>query len=205
MPSLLVFTPAWGFGPQPLTLETIAALEWDGTLTHEIGWHNPYPSADWRNVTAQYMRARELFLAGDYDALLTVEHDMVIPSDAAALLWQADAPVAYGVYRLGMGLTLNARGMGGHLCKDRIETDIADVLGVGLGCTLIRRSVLEAIEFRYHELTGTCDESFATDCIQHGYRQVARFDVACGHMRNGLVLLPYSDPETGLLQACTPN
>lgn len=201
-PNVLVFTPTWGDRLAAETVDSVTALEFSGAFTHEIGRHNPFPDGDWRNVTAQYIQAREQFLARDYDALLTVEHDMVVPPHALQTLWDCDADVAYGVYRLGMGLTLNARGLDGHLCRDHVGVERMDALGVGLGCTLIRRSVLERIAFRPDAHTGTCDEPFAADCIAMGVRQIACFDVACGHLRGDLILLPYSDAETGLLQAC---
>jgi hypothetical protein len=66
---------------------------------------------------------------------------------------------------------------------------------VGWGCTLIRREVLEHIAIGNNGDGDAGDLTFARDCMQHGYRLLARFDVECGHiLPNGKVLWPN---ETG--------
>lgn len=207
MPSLLVFTPTFGDHLRRETVDSVAALTFGGTLTHEIGRFNPYGDGDLRNVTAQYQRARDIFLDGDWDALLTVEHDMVVSGNAAQKLWDDGAGVVYGVYLLRQGLMLNARSLDGTFYRDKPLADAAIVSGVGLGCTLIRRAVLEAVEFRQDDTYGTCDVPFAEDCRAAGIAQIARFDVACGHILDNLILLPYRDAETGMVQAwrCAPG
>lgn len=62
---------------------------------------------------------------------------------------------------------------------------IADVEGIGLGCTLIRRPVLEFVDFRLPDdlAEGTCcDWMFAFDCKRLGFTQRAHLGVVCGHL-----------------------
>lgn len=205
MTRLLVFTPTYGDGPRPETLASVNAQQFNGELVHEVSWHNPFPGRDMRNVIVQYQRAWGLALEGNYDALLTVEHDMVLPSDAAQKLSDTDAPVVYGVYMLRHGVpALNAwqyvdrKNLGMSLSlypaelKKARRKGWAEVCGVGWGCTLIKKSVLEHVRVRPIGETDAGDLAFATDCLRAGYRQVARFDVPCGHiMPDGYVLDPY--------------
>lgn len=184
--------------------ETIASIEGQKTnvpYVWEVGYHNPYPEKV-RNVVAQYQRARELCLAGNYEALLTVEDDMILPPNTVSKLMGTDAAVVYGVYMLRHGVpTLSAwryendhdLGMSlslyPHEVKAHIKKGWARVSGVGWGCTLIRREVLERQEI--HSMGGgdAGDLTFGTECLRNGFLQIARFDVPCGHIcPNGEVL-----------------
>ena len=51
----------------------------------------------YNNVVGKYNDARRTMLAGDYDALMTVESDTIVPKDALKRLIAADADVAYGL------------------------------------------------------------------------------------------------------------
>lgn len=205
MPSLLIFTPTYGDGPRP---EMIASVS-QQTFTdyrHEISWlDNPLPGRRMENVITQYQKAWKMALDGGYDALLTVEHDMVLPSNAAQKLWETDAPVVYGVYMLRHGIpTLSAwryennrnMGMSLSLYPDEVrkgrQQGWLQVCGVGWGCTLIRREVLERVTVRSTGASDAGDMAFATDCVRGGIKQIARFDVPCEHiMPDGTVLHPY--------------
>ena len=112
MPNLLVFTPTWetGAGQYAIHPECEAAIKaqrmgWPGQLDWCIGNENPYPIGDHRNVLAQYAKARALLLADDYyDALLTVEHDNVLPDAVVARrMWETPADVVYAPYQLRHG------------------------------------------------------------------------------------------------------
>lgn len=198
MPSLLVFTPTYAGLLRPETVESVKAQEFDGTLTHEISDYNPYPgNRNMANVLAQYQRARQMALDGGYDGLLTVEHDMRIPPDAAQTLWDDGAEVVYGLYILRHGANvLNAwryegtNGMGMSLSlypadlREARKHKAIRVSGVGFGCTLIRRKTLESIPFRGVENSGP-DMPFAVDCLKRGITMIARMDVHCDHYHEG--------------------
>jgi hypothetical protein len=130
---------------------------------------------------------------------------MVLPSNAAQKLWETDAPVVYGVYMLRHGIpTLSAwryennrnMGMSLSLYPDEVrkgrQQGWLQVCGVGWGCTLIRREVLERVTVRSTGASDAGDMAFATDCVRGGIKQIARFDVPCEHiMPDGTVLHPY--------------
>ena len=176
-----------------------------------------------RNILTQYQRAWELALAGGYDALLTVEHDMVLPANALQRLYNTDAAVVYGVYMLRHGTkTLNAwqyvnnRSMGMSLSLYPAELNRyrrrgwGRVGGVGWGCTLIRREILTRISPRYTDDTDAGDIRFSIDCLHAGIKMIARFDVPCLHIEpDGTVLHPYRNggivSRVLALQAVTVN
>ena len=202
--TILVFTPTCNDGPRPETVASVKGQSFTDYV-HEVSWHNPYPGRDMRNVVTQYQRAWGMALEGGYEALLTFEHDMTMSPNAVQRLYETDAPVVYGVYMLRHGTkTLSAwqhtggRNLGMSLSlypaelKRYRQRGWGEVCGVGWGCTLIRRPVLERITVRQTGDGDAGDIAFATDCVRAGIRQIARFDVPCGHIEpDGNVLDPY--------------
>jgi hypothetical protein len=147
------------------TVQSLFMQDWPERLDYLfIAGDEPGSDDSYMQISAKYERARAQALAGDYDALWCVEADMIVPVDALRKLAGIDADVAYGLYcwrhepatgmlncypvvseREGFGLSHypeQAHELWGHVVR---------VAGLGLGCTLIRRSVLEAITFRHGE------------------------------------------------------
>jgi hypothetical protein len=212
---VLAFTATYGAGPRPEMVQSVVAQRFGGHLEHLVSWHNPFPEGDLRNVAAQLQRGREVALAGGYDALLVVEHDMRLPADALQHLWDARGPVAYGAYLFRHGANVlnllesygpRARNVGESLSLRRDSLRRAmrrrsgwlEVSGLGFGCTLIRRAVLEAIPFRENGDRPSCvDMAFAQDCLTAGVRQVGRLDVRCGHWDGARWLEPVCGQDGG--------
>lgn len=207
MPNILIYTATYGDGPNAETVETVEAQTWRGGVAFEISYHNPYEDG-MANVLAQYQRARDMTLSGDYDALLTVEHDMRLPDKKTLTrLWQTDAGVVYAPYLLRHGLpSLNTwqhrhfKNLGHslslypeELARYR-EAKTGQVSGVGFGCTLIRRAVLERIPFR-GAVGAACDIPFAVDCMHKRIVALGRFDVPCDHWNGERWLVPYQDND----------
>jgi hypothetical protein len=211
MVRLLVFTPTYGDGPQPECLSGVAAQVFDGQLTHEVSWHNPYPTTgrDMRNVTAQYQRAHQLMRDGGYDGMLLFEHDMRMDDPSIIRkLWNTPAPVVYAPYllrhgsnvlslwqwtegrNLGMSLSLYPK----ELAKMR-RVGEGPVCGVGFGCTLIRREVFSMVGAFRGPDNQAPDLPFAMDCIHAGIHPWGRFDIECGHYHNGEWLWPWRQRE----------
>jgi len=170
---------------------------------------NPFYDSNGRNnIAYNYNKARKWALDNDYDALLTVEADMVIPPDALSKMLKHDADVVYGLYCFKNTSTWSAFmemdiKHGRSLSKDKAKArsvwgDTIKVDGVGLGCTLIHRRVLEAIEFRVDEIKSHLhnDWFFALDCKEHGFKQVCDTSVVCGHIdTKPSIRIIWPDPE----------
>lgn len=197
---ILIYTPVYG-DYLPGCRDSVSGQVFSGD--HVIDRDDPYPPPDHRNVLAKYQRAKAATLAGGYDALVTVEQDMLLPAGAIERLAAVDAGVVFGVYvlrhgsnvinawrydgdrNLGMSLSLYPR----ELARLRERGEIVRVSGVGWGCTLIRREVLA--QAWLHDGGGTCpagDIPFAQWCLHNGVRMMAHFGVRCGHVEEGRVL-----------------
>jgi hypothetical protein len=158
---------------------------------------------DSRDIIAdKYNAARLRALEGGYDAMLCIESDMIVPNDAAQKLAATGAAVAYGAYVFrrkpfhwnAYSVMLPEKKMSGYPLSnvpERARLDwggVVEVDGVGLGCTLIRRRVLEKVSFRSDggkHADGSrshCDWYFSLDVTRRGYKQKCDLSVLCGHI-----------------------
>jgi len=220
---ILLFCPTYKLASGELavhkeTLESIEKLTIpDGVeLEVEISTNNPNKitgnsKQDHENTLYQYRYARQRILSGDYDYLFTVEHDMIIPEDALTKMLATDADVIYGLYLLrhfksvlNALRSVNSRWpdasltMFPEIVKKAKSQGWIEVSGVGFGCTLIKRRVLEKLDMRRSEIGGhPCpDMPLAADCMRNGFKQICRFDVICGHIKpDGDVLIPFERGE----------
>ncbi len=129
-------------------------------------------------------------LNGGYDALLHIDADMIVPADTVDRLMAIEADVAYGLYVSrrdpSRWLCFIDRAMSMPLSAvptlNREFTDIhIGSFGAGMGCTLIRRHVLEEIAFRT-DGTVASDWCFAVDCANYGFIQRHDLGCICGHI-----------------------
>lgn len=191
---------------RPETRKSVQAIVFAGKWQWYQSRHNPFPPPDKRNWLAQYQHIREHVLAGEWDAVLLVEHDMEIPPDTLQKLWDTGAQVAYGVYLLRHGANVvNAfeyvkPGVVGESLSfyptkyaKAFRDGVVKVSGIAFGCTLIRREVLEQISFRLDANGAAPDTPFAIDCSTAGVSQVAHFGVLCGHWYEGRMIYPMQD------------
>jgi GT2 family glycosyltransferase len=144
--------------------------------------------------------------------MLVIESDIIPPPDALIKLAALNVDCAYGVYRFRQVdvISINERypepntNLGSNLSYERYLLKRAMKLGQypctggGLGCVLIRRRVLEAIEFRVEDLfTAHCDTFFCQDLLKEGFSQAADMSVVCGHKTpEGEILYPNLDWRT---------
>lgn len=174
------------------------------------------------NVLEQYQFARQLVLDEGFDALLTVESDMILPPDALIKLTGhllQGAEIAYGLYVFRHGLKrwsayTEIRTTHGTSISEDPEFakaswgKVIEVQGVGHGCTLISRSALEQVEMRL--LPGTPwavapDWMMANDARIAGLRQVCDLSVVCGHMEyKPWPRIIWPDPEADMLYSIEP-
>jgi hypothetical protein len=182
------------------TVRSAFLQQWDGPL--DFMFLSGGDSEDgYQAVTDKYERARRQALAGGYDYLFCVEADMIIPPDALYKLVRLGADVGYGLYcwRHGKALGMwsaypiveQSRGYSLSHNKDEARAcwgEIAIVAGVGLGCTLIARKVLEAIHFHHalgdqeRPIPVHCDWCLAEDCQRLGFTQAMDLSIVCGHI-----------------------
>ena len=185
---------------------SLQALRWDGDLqTIYFGADDPARSK-YDNLTTKHNRMRVNVLEDNFDALLTIEADMIVPPDALEKLAAVDADVIYGLYcsrHNGMWLCFEnitpRSGVALNATPARAKAlwgQIIPSAGAGFGCTLIHRRVLEKIEFRYEADTTFADDwPFAVDVAAAGFTQAHHLGVVCGHIYapGGPVLWP--DPD----------
>jgi hypothetical protein len=229
---VLVFTPAHPkYGIMPQTTESVqkAMQEYDGVAEWFISYNdNPY-AEPYENVTHQHNKAREIMLDLGYDALFSVEADMIIPPDTIQSLIDVDADIAYGLYvwrhkirRWNAYKTLTLWGgesfSYNHDGSDAREAwgKVMDVVGLGMGCTLIRRNVMEKLHFRVHDgkpgwiadeykeqfeelgvnpyrarTNMVCDDwLLAMDAQHYNFKQRCNLNVICGHIDGDTVIWP---------------
>lgn len=205
---VLVFCPTKDlFGR---TLQSIFRLEWEGAIHFLFTRENPYTEAR-KNVTHNYILGREWFLEHDYDAMLTVESDMVVPADALQRLAAIETDVAYGLYcwRRGMHswsahIEVGEEGWAEVPVSQRRGLartwwgTVREVTGLGFGCTLIRRRVLEAVAFSMDD-ERVSDSMLARACNVHGWRQVCDLGVVCGHVQREPPMVIWPDVNEGEL------
>lgn len=220
---VLVFCPVYRLEPE--TIDAIFALEWDGPISYLFQRDNPVtdgeisPKVEGQhdrerirgvlNHHHQYERGREAFLHGRYDAMLVVESDIVPPPYALQRLAALECDVAYGVYVFRRHKTINiferypqpARNPGESLSVhprklwEALRAGVVECSGAGLGCTLIRRHVLERFPFRTLSADMNpqvhCDTWFTHDVYGAGYSMKADMSVVCGHKdEHGEILWP---------------
>jgi hypothetical protein len=170
------------------TWQSIQGLVWNQPLDLLFLRDDAPDSPHMTNLTGKMNRAREVFLHGDYDAMLVVESDMIVPPHALQRLSRVKADVAYGVYcsRRGTHRWLAYAALEEH-GKGPVVTPVGwgkvtESNGVGFGCTLIRRNVLEALTFHEGPNGEGTDWNFAVDLVAGSYRQAHDFGVICGHI-----------------------
>lgn len=209
---VMVFTPVYRLEEQ--TVQALMALE-GGPVTLVLQRDNPRRSDDarrdgWDNHLHQYQRGYDLFMAGRFDAMLVIESDIIPPPDALARLAALPCDVAYGAYvfRQGPGDVVNvleryykwprqARNMGESLTvrglwAAAMKQGVVDCSGSGLGCTLIRRPVLESAPFLPKaDGSGFFDWEWTQTVYAQGWRMMADCLLHCGHVNeDGRVLWP---------------
>lgn len=237
---ILGFTPLHpDYGIRPQTKQAIEAIV--ASCSDPIDWlysrnDNPFDLSN-DNITYQHNKARDMFLAGGYDALLSIEADMIPPADTVEGLVGCESDIAYGLYvwrpehhrRWSAYQTLGI--FGGHSFSLRHDTakdawgNVRDVKGLGMGCTLIKRPVLERLEFRLYDgrqdwiadevteagrkmginINGNKDVRsmvhddwlLALEAEHYGFTQRCNFGVVCGHIdHDGRILWPHiSSPD----------
>ena len=163
---LLAFTPLHpDYGIHGAALDGILRLvRPKGVELHMLFVDGDNDDKPFVNIVKKHNYARQIVLDNDYDYMLSIEADMIVPPDTILRLLQADADIAYGLYvwrqhnkRWSAYKDINLWGghsisfnHGGQDAKDAWGK-VIDVAGLGMGCTLISRKVLKRLPFRLHD------------------------------------------------------
>jgi hypothetical protein len=184
----------------PTAMETIFRQNYDGQIDFHLSSGDATAGERFDRVTMKYERARWIMLEQGYDAMWCVEYDMLIPPNALTKLTQVEADIAYGLYCWrwepyhwsaytevgpikGTSISENP-----EAARDAWGKTI-EVAGVGQGCTLIRRHVLEKLSFKRLG-TACCDWYLAREASEAGFVQKCDTSVQCGH--TGLTPRPFT-------------
>lgn len=203
--SVLVFTPVHpDKGLHPLTQAALSSLTYprrDVWLSYgDNPWTHESALTQGRyNVLYNYTKARTLFLSGSWDYLMTIESDMTPPPDVIERLMAVDADVAYSLYCFRQSGRWSAfkefqLGWGSSWSYHPQEAkalfgQVIEVPGCGFGATLIKRHVLETLQFRGYHGTA-CDGWFALDCQEKGFIQKCDTGCVSGHIDGDRWLWP---------------
>lgn len=176
------------------SIQSIFGMAWPNPIEIVLGRHDQVPEHQnkYDNLMEKHNRARKMALDGGYDALLFVESDIIVPTNALVNLTAIDTDVAYGLY---CARTASHRWLAFSQLKHNTGRSIdrnylycvnhwgkvIETKGVGMGCTLIHRNVLEKIEFRRGG-SAADDWYYALDCEKAGFRQHHDLGVVCGHI-----------------------
>ena len=212
---VLIYCPMNPIAPRicDRTLDSIFGMRWMHPLDIVFGREDmprlPSRPVAHTNITRKYNDARRMALEGGYDALMTIEADMIVPDLALLRMSAVAADVVYGLYsnRHGRHQWLAFQTIGGldgnysghSYSKDpvmcaRAWGNVVESVGVGLGCTLIRRNVLEAIEFRCApDQQVANDWMLALDVGAAGFTQAHDCGVVCGHIDGNVVYWPVAN------------
>lgn len=211
-PHILVVCPTLQLADATRLVERLD-LQWPGALDLYITRDNRVPVRDgwmagFENVTLAYQKAQAFFLKFSwYDAMLTVESDIVFPQDGLKRLWDSGADIAYGLYVYKNGA---ARGEW-SLATDLGDTSFIPIsampqlaraawgkcvpcVGIGHGFTLIRRRTLEAIKVRRERADQCADWQMALDAGLAGLTQMCDTSVVCGHVDAKRKVILWPDP-----------
>lgn len=137
-----------------------------------------------KRITESRNVLREEVLSKDYDYLLSLEQDLLPPSDIIELLMRHNKSIVGAPYMLFTYLGKNIPCvMTSHYTNKEPEglwhpdfvpewsfkNKLLQVHNVGLGCVLIKREVLEKIKFRHYPGLGHDDMIFYADCKKEGF------------------------------------
>lgn len=199
--------------PKPLDILYMRSVD-DHIVPSPTDKANLYHHFD--DLRVKHVRAREILLSSNvYDSILFIESDMIFQPDSLLKLAEMDhTDVAYalycsrhqnairGYYRWlafwnvsdERSMTYCARPSTAKAAWGKVKPSE----GAGLGFTLVKRHVLEKIQFMAHITHMVADDwMFALSCLGYGFKQYHHFGVPCGHiLHDGAhAIWPYPEPD----------
>ncbi len=164
---------------------------------------SPYRDHARERVVESRNLLREVVLTRGYDYLLSLEQDVIPPLDVVKRLLSHKVNVVSGLYSTPRLMTrkrsdgslvkiredvplatlIGAPGKARWMMPEEVREDrLLDVGGIGLGCVLIHRTILERIKFRYDPHTAAFDDMwFSRDVRALGEKIYLDTGVKCTH------------------------
>ncbi|MFH0751969.1 MAG: glycosyltransferase family A protein [archaeon] len=139
---------------------------------------------------------RSEFLKGEYDYMLLLDADVIVPPNSLSKLLTHNKKVITGIYYSFYKINGQTRMMPvlwmqedekKQLMKfftpEEVEgSKLVEARACGTGCLLIHKSVLEQIQFRYKPEVDACDDVwFCHDIKQKGIQLYADTSIKCKH------------------------
>ncbi|MBS3150483.1 hypothetical protein J4425_01600, partial [Candidatus Woesearchaeota archaeon] len=146
-------------------------------------------------IVSSRNKLKEYFLKNDYDYLLSLEQDVVPPKDVIERLMKHGKDICSGLYfkekdnELIPIMYVPYKNEFAKLLKfeEIPENELIEVITSGLGCVLIKRKVLENVEFRYEKNKEPWDDVwFCEDARQKGFKVYVDTSVRCKHFIKGM-------------------
>ena len=140
-------------------------------------------------------KAREYFLAGDYQYLLFADIEIILPKNTISRLLFHHKDIISGVYLADIKI-----GEKTEVCpsiydfayegfarimelREILDDKLIEISCSGLGCTLISREVLETVSVRYFEQSMTGDNiAFFIDARSKGFEAFADTSIKCNRL-----------------------
>ena len=144
-----------------------------------------------RNILRKYC------LDNNYDYFLSLEQDVVPPKDVIEKLLKHEKDIVCGLYfylgdddktLLPMVWVHHGGEFAKRLSFDEVpENKLIETITCGLGCVLIKKNVLEKVEFRYNKEKSPWDDVwFCEDSRKEGFKVYVDTSVKCKHYTKGM-------------------
>lgn len=147
----------------------------------EAGYVRPKQKSNIAYMAESHEKCRQRAVAGQYNYMLHLETDIEVPPNIIELLIAHKKPITSACYPIDMGekskllfqfCEQNVSGMANTVNADHgdmlfIDGTLKQVFHAGIGCILIKRSVLKQFTFRYQSgIQVHPDTLFAYDMFQ---------------------------------------
>lgn len=129
----------------------------------KYAWNNPLGKSSFQFICESQNQIRDYFLENNYTHLFFIETDLLPPKQLLPLFECINVPVVSAPYFIQKGshtspMNQEIRGFGEHALTRNYSLfesfsfqngDFHRCFSTGFGCSLIKREVIEQIEFRY--------------------------------------------------------
>ncbi len=179
-------------------LSCINLMPEEGTITIEC--------TKWQNIVKARNNIVKRLLKEDFTHLFFMDSDMSFPENVLSRLLQHNVDIVGGLYCVKIPpfnttafVESNGKGSNWQTLMPKPGDGLVKVHGIGTGCLLIRRTVLENLDYPYfwYEISPddpndmmTEDVSFCIKAVKAGFSVFCDTSIMCGHVGNATV-----DPE----------